>query len=70
LFRAFDTKTGRELWTAELVEQARSVPITYLGVDGRQYVTIAAGATLQTFALPLASRPDARRRPQTPQGPS
>jgi quinoprotein glucose dehydrogenase len=42
-FRAFDSKTGRELWVANLEFSAHSVPITYLGKDGKQYVAIIAG---------------------------
>jgi glucose dehydrogenase len=45
-FRAFDSKTGKELWSARLPASAHSVPITYLGRDGRQYVAVvAAGAS-------------------------
>ena len=41
-FRAFDSKTGRELWVANLEFSAHSTPITYLGKDGKQYVVIGA----------------------------
>ena len=41
-FRAFDSKTGRELWTTKLPASAHAVPITYLGKDGKQYVVIVA----------------------------
>jgi quinoprotein glucose dehydrogenase len=41
-FRAFDSRTGRELWAAELRMSAHAVPITYRGRDGAQYVAIAA----------------------------
>jgi glucose dehydrogenase len=41
-FRAFDAKTGAELWTAKLPASAHST-ITYLGKDGVQYVVVAAG---------------------------
>ena len=64
-FRAFDSRTGRELWVTKLAMNARAVPMTYLGRDGRQYVAIvAAGAShidnpsppdnqaLVVFALP------------------
>ena len=27
-------------------------PITYIGKDGKQYVTVAAGTTLLAFTLP------------------
>jgi quinoprotein glucose dehydrogenase len=41
-FRAFDAKTGRELWTVELPGAAEATPVTYQGRDGRQYVVITA----------------------------
>ncbi len=42
-FRAFDSKTGRELWSAKLDASAHAVPITYAGGSGKQYVAIVAG---------------------------
>jgi quinoprotein glucose dehydrogenase len=42
-FRAFDSKTGRELWVARLDYSASSVPMTFLGKNGKQYVAIAEG---------------------------
>jgi quinoprotein glucose dehydrogenase len=39
-FRAFDAKTGKELWTFKLGGAAEATPITYEGKDGRQYVVI------------------------------
>ena len=42
-FRAFDAKTGKVLWVADLSENGKSVPITYLGQNGTQYVAIMAG---------------------------
>ncbi|MFO1409948.1 MAG: PQQ-binding-like beta-propeller repeat protein, partial [Steroidobacteraceae bacterium] len=41
-FRAFDSRSGKELWSAELAYNAQSVPITYRGKDGRQYVAVVA----------------------------
>ena len=41
-FRAFDSKTGKELWTRKLEYNAQSVPITYRAKDGRQYVAVVA----------------------------
>ena len=49
-FRAFDVATGKELWKADLPTSARSVPMTYRGPDGKQYVVIAAGG----HGLPIA----------------
>ena len=41
-FRAFDTKTGQELWTYHLPASAESIPITYTDEHGKQYVAIVA----------------------------
>lgn len=42
--RAFDTQTGRELWSARLPASAQTVPMTYRSPEsGRQFVVIAAG---------------------------
>ena len=60
-FRAFDTATGRELWSTDLPGAGKATPMTYRGRDGRQYITIAAGGdgetwkasdAIVTFALP------------------
>jgi quinoprotein glucose dehydrogenase len=42
-FRAFDSRTGKELWVTRLPINAHAVPMTYQGKDGKQYVAIAAG---------------------------
>ncbi|HEY1945638.1 MAG TPA: pyrroloquinoline quinone-dependent dehydrogenase [Bryobacteraceae bacterium] len=55
-FRAFDAKTGRELWSTKLEEIAQSVPITWQGADGNQYVAVAAGSKLLAFKLPLEEK--------------
>ena len=41
-FRAFDSRTGKELWVVDQNADANSIPITYLGKDGKQYVGIFA----------------------------
>ena len=41
-FRAFDSRTGQELWVTELPLSAHAVPITYSGDDGKQYVAVVA----------------------------
>ena len=42
--RAFDLKTGRELWRAQLPASGHAAPVSYRGQkNGRQYVAIAAG---------------------------
>ena len=50
--RAFDSKTGRELWAAPLPGVGNANPITYTGKNGKQYVAIIATDSLQVFALP------------------
>jgi quinoprotein glucose dehydrogenase len=44
-FRAFDSRTGKELWMTRLDATGDSIPITYQGRNGKQYVVIAAGGT-------------------------
>jgi quinoprotein glucose dehydrogenase len=62
-FRAFDAKTGKELWAAKLDAAAGSVPSTYEGKDGRQYVVVTSAGNafaaepptsdaITAFALP------------------
>jgi glucose dehydrogenase len=54
-FRAFDAKTGKELWAAELPASGHSTPVTYMGKDGKQYVAIAAsGGTAVGSNLPIS----------------
>ena len=70
-FRAFDARTGKVLWVANLTENGRAVPITYQGKRGKQYVAIMAGGgrpvarkvdesliggRLHVFSLPDAPR--------------
>ena len=52
LFRAFDTKTGQELWSVDTKETAHANPISYLGKDGKQYIGIATGTAFLTYRLP------------------
>jgi quinoprotein glucose dehydrogenase len=50
--RAFDSKTGKELWAAPLPGAGNANPITYTGKNGKQYVAIVATDSLQVFGLP------------------
>jgi quinoprotein glucose dehydrogenase len=59
--RAFDAKTGAEIWRRRLPFTANATPMTYrLRPDGRQFVVVAAGGhgwsepgdALMAFALP------------------
>ena len=62
-FHAFDKQTGELLWEHKLPAGGYATPCTY-SVDGKQYVTIAAGGAgklrtpagdaIMTFALPSA----------------
>src|SRR2546425_5341915 len=43
-FRAFDAKTGEQLWVTNLEASAHATPMTYMGKKtGKQFVVIAAG---------------------------
>jgi mono/diheme cytochrome c family protein len=42
-FRAFDTRTGKEVWSVSVPAPAASTPITYKGKSGRQYVVVPDG---------------------------
>jgi quinoprotein glucose dehydrogenase len=50
-FRAFDSKTGKELWVARVDGQVNANPMTYQGRDGKQYVAVVATDTLVAFTL-------------------
>ena len=51
MFRAYDSKTGKQLWVTELGGNGND-PLSYEGKDGKQYVAITAGTTVHVFALP------------------
>jgi quinoprotein glucose dehydrogenase len=64
-FRAFDSKTGKELWVTKLDYSALSVPISFQGKNGKQYIAVTAAGgggitdpnpanseSLYVFALP------------------
>jgi quinoprotein glucose dehydrogenase len=66
--RAFDVRTGEELWVTRLEGSAHATPITYRGVrTGKQFVVVAAGGggqfdrdqsdVVAAFALPEGARP-------------
>jgi len=43
-FRAFDSRTGKQLWVEELAASAHAAPVTFIGKkSGKQFVVIAAG---------------------------
>jgi quinoprotein glucose dehydrogenase len=58
-FRAFDSRTGKELWVTRLDHTATATPMTYRGKNGKQYVAIVSasggpdtGRGVVAFALP------------------
>jgi quinoprotein glucose dehydrogenase len=51
-FRAFDARTGAELWSATLDNNANANPMSYLGRSGKQHVAVIAGDKVMTYALP------------------
>jgi len=58
-FRAFDAKSGKELWVTRLPAGATGMPanananpMSYQGRSGKQHVAIVAGTTLVAYALP------------------
>ncbi len=73
-FRAFESKTGRLLWDQPIDANGHTIPITYLGKNGKQYVAIMAGGgggyfggtpsdSLMAFAL--GDGPATRSSPQS-----
>ena len=40
---AFNVETGEQLWKGDLPTSAKSVPMTFQGPDGKQYVVVTAG---------------------------
>ena len=83
-FRAYDAKSGKELWYAQLDAAGGATPMTFTGRDGRQYVVIAAGGPgdtdrggtelypqkLVAFALPAANAPGVTTATSSPAGSS
>jgi quinoprotein glucose dehydrogenase len=51
-FRAFDAKTGRQLWVTRLERRGNANPITYQGRNGKQYVAVVATDQVVAFAMP------------------
>jgi alcohol dehydrogenase (cytochrome c) len=48
---ALRSATGEQLWSVQTGGGIVAAPVTYL-VNGEQFVTIAAGSTIMTFAIP------------------
>ena len=56
-FRAFDAKTGKELWRAAMPADVLMTPLTYQGANGKQYVAAVAGGGDATFHIPAKPAP-------------
>jgi alcohol dehydrogenase (cytochrome c) len=52
-FVALDARSGAELWRMPVGGQVNSGPMSY-AVNGKQYISVAAGSALFAFALPGA----------------
>ena len=51
-FRAYDSKTGKELWATKLAAEGNANPMTYQAKNKKQYVAIVANDTLYVYSLP------------------
>ena len=60
-FRAFDSRTGKVLWTTDLNVDINSIPVTWQGKNGKQYLAVLAsggthngakGGLLYVYTLP------------------
>jgi alcohol dehydrogenase (cytochrome c) len=49
-FAAVDATNGKTLWTIHGNQPWRGCPMTYM-LNGRQYVSVASGSNILTFAL-------------------
>jgi glucose dehydrogenase len=64
-FRAFDAATGKVLWETKLETGSYTVPMTYVGKSGKQYVVLTdtggsfydktAGDAVIAFTLPASA---------------
>ncbi len=50
-FIAFDARSGKALWHFQTGSGTIAAPMSY-ALDGKQYIAIATGSSLYTFALP------------------
>ena len=55
--RAFDSRTGDELWAVPLPLPGQAIPVTYLGRNRKQYVAIVAGGSAVADSATAAGRP-------------
>ncbi|HEY4077628.1 MAG TPA: PQQ-binding-like beta-propeller repeat protein [Rhizomicrobium sp.] len=57
MFRAFDARTGKELWSVELPNNSVDTPMTYRGMNGKQYVAAVISSGLDNFNIPKLAGP-------------
>jgi alcohol dehydrogenase (cytochrome c) len=50
-FEAVDARSGKPLWHFNAGQEMTASPMSY-GIAGKQYVAIAAGSDVFSFALP------------------
>ena len=67
-FRAFESATGKELWTEDMNAHAMAVPVTYQGRSGKQFVVVATGGTGLLNAVGPRDATPTRFRGATPTG--
>jgi glucose dehydrogenase len=53
MFRAFDARTGRTLWSFQAGAGCNAPPVTY-ELDGTQYIAVACGGNFQ-LGYPLGN---------------
>jgi glucose dehydrogenase len=51
-FRAFDAKTGKQVWEISIQGNANANPMSYTAKNGKQYVAVVALNRVFAFALP------------------
>jgi glucose dehydrogenase len=56
-FRAFDAKSGKELWATRLGQAVNANPMSYRSRNGKQYVAVVANSQLVAFTLPQGQKP-------------
>jgi quinoprotein glucose dehydrogenase len=49
-FRAFDSRSGQVLWETRLESEGHTTPMTYMALNGKQYVVIVTTG-VNAFAL-------------------
>lgn len=57
MFRAFDEKTGKQLWSTQLSNNSVDTPMTYQGANRKQYVAAVISNGLDDFNKPSIASP-------------